>query len=106
MEASNVLFQVHVMNADFFEISVIVMNFNVTLGCYWEIALADLMTFREVGIEIRLSEEQRFRPDAAVESEAGQDSLLHDLMIEARQCPRQSHADRANVRIRGRVRVR
>ena len=58
--------KVKVVDTDFLESAVRVMNFYVARCGDGQIALADLVAFGQVGVKIRFSEEQRFRTNTAI----------------------------------------
>lgn len=59
-----------------------------------------LKTFRKVGVEIILAGEDRAFAYLAIGRKSHLDDVLHEVLVEHRQCAGMPEADRTDVRIR------
>ena len=70
------------------------------------VELRDLISLRQIGIEIVLAREDRRRVDRAAERERGAHRQLDGVLVEHRQRAGQRETHRAGVRVRRRAEIR
>ena len=106
VKAAHVLLHMQMVDADPLQFSVRVVDLDVSLGHDGQIALGDLMSLGQIGIEVGLTVEQRLLPGRAVERHARQHPLLNHVDVEARQGAGKPHAHWADVGVGRDIRVR
>src|SRR5207245_2951741 len=75
------------------------IDYDFALAHQWRLVLADLITRRQIGIEIVLAVEHRFQIDPRLEPEAGADRLLDALLVDYRQHAGHRRIDQRHVGI-------
>ena len=96
---SGVLFEMQPLDPDGHGLAVGQIDDDLALAHEWRFVLADLITRRQIGIEIVLAVEHRFQIDPRLEPETGADRLLDALLVDHRQHAGHRRVDQRHVGI-------